>query len=225
LLFIYIDVFLRFMSNNHIKFDKVTFEFDGRRVVDAFDELVEGGEHLALMGESGAGKSTLLNSVVGLTTPSSGRVVVAGMEVSPSNISRIREATAWIPQELNLPYSGVEEVLTAPYALRVNRHLTYSKRSALALFERVGMDASLYDKRLEMLSGGEKQRLILISALMLNKRILLLDEPTSALDSLSRDRLVDFLKSLEGTTLMAITHDAEFAGSMDRVLKLEKLSD
>lgn len=213
------------MSNNHIKFEAVSFEFDGKRVVDSFDELVEGGEHLALMGESGAGKSTILNSVVGLTTPSSGRVLVAGMEVNALNISLVREVVAWIPQELTLPYGTVEEVLTAPYTFRVNKHLSYSKRSALALFERVGMDHSLYNKRLDMLSGGEKQRLILISALLLNKRILLLDEPTSALDPLSRDRLLSFLKSLEGTTLLAITHDAEFAASMDRVVELEKLSD
>lgn len=211
------------MVDNNISFRKVSFVFDGRIVVNSFDQEINGGEHVAFVGESGAGKSTKLNSIVGLTVPTSGTVSVAGLQVNPANIHAIRAKTAWIPQELNLPFDSVEELLKHPYELKVNKHLKFERDKATLLMEKVGLDESVYTKRLDLVSGGEKQRLVLVSALLLNKRILLLDEPTSALDHASRDKLIGFLKSLVGTTIVAITHDSGFSVKMDRVVNLVKL--
>ena len=210
------------MAGNNIEFDNVSFVFDGKVVIDSFFQSIPSGEHVAFMGESGAGKSTLLNSIVGLTVPDSGTVNVSGMVVNHTNIARIRALCAWIPQELSLPYGSVEELLVAPYSLKVNKMLKFDKERALSLMEQVGLEGSIFGKRFDTISGGEKQRLVLISALLLDKKILLLDEPTSALDPLSRDKLTTFLKSLENTTIVAITHDIGFAGQLDRIINLKK---
>ena len=72
------------------------------------------------------------------------------------------------------------------------------------------------------ISGGERQRLMICLAVLLNKKILLLDEPTSAVDSITREKMIDFLRSLD-VTLLAVTHDDVFASSCDRIIRINKI--
>lgn len=210
------------LTDNGIVFTNVSFAFGGKQIITDLSEAIAPGEHVGIMGESGSGKSTLLNSVVGLTFPASGAIEVAGLTVNATNIRKIRSRVAWLPQGANPPYDTVREVLMAPYSFAVNKHLRFDSAWCEALFRQVGMHPSLMDKELSTLSGGEKQRVLLISALMLGRKILLLDEPTSALDPANRDRLVDLLSGLSDTTILTITHDEILAKSMDRVITLKK---
>lgn len=210
-------------GSGEINFDHVSFTFDNRKIIESFSTTIPAGAHVALMGESGAGKSTLINSIVGLTLPSSGEIKVAGFSVDAAHIYQIRSFTAWLPQDVNFPYETAMEALLAPYSLRVNKNLRFDREVCLSLFEKIGLDAAVIDKEIKNISGGERQRLMLVSALMLNKKILLLDEPTSALDGTTRDLFASFLKSLAGTTILAITHDEHFASSFDRTITLKKI--
>lgn len=205
-----------------ISFSDVSFTFDHKQIITGFSEVIGSGEHICIVGESGSGKSTLLNSVVGLTFPESGEIKVADLDVNSANIQQIRSRVAWLPQNVNLPYNLVLEMLETPYSFAVNKHLQFDKEKCEALFQQIGLDASLLDKELSTLSGGEKQRVSLVSALMLERKILLLDEPTSALDTANRDKLIDLLNSLTDTAILAITHDVAFAESMNRVITLKK---
>jgi putative ABC transport system ATP-binding protein len=209
-------------SADAITFSNVNFTFGERCVVKDFTESIATGEHVSFMGESGAGKSTLLNSIIGLTYPTSGEVKVTGLAVNAANIRKIRRLVAWLPQDANLPYQTVIEMLKAPYEFAVNSHLQFNEDAYSALLEKIGLDSEIMDKDLTTVSGGEKQRLMIVSAMMLNRKILLLDEPTSALDSLNRDKLTSLIESLSDTTILAITHDAEFAKTTDRIITLEK---
>lgn len=211
------------MDSCEICFNKISFTYDNRRVVEGFSMRIGPGEHVCIMGESGAGKSTLLNSIVGLVTPSQGEIKVAGLPVNAANIQAIRSGTAWLPQDMDFPYKTAMEALLAPYGLKANKNLHFNKADCLSLFGKIGLDASVIDKDLKNISGGERQRLMLVSALLLQKKILLMDEPTSALDGVTRDKFASFLKTLSDTTILAITHDEQFAASFDRTIKLNKI--
>ncbi|MEG1903712.1 MAG: ATP-binding cassette domain-containing protein, partial [Bacteroidales bacterium] len=80
----------------------------------------------------------------------------------------------------------------------------------------------LYKRRMQDISGGERQRLMIAIALLLNKKILLLDEPTSAIDPQTREKMTEFLQSLD-VTMLSVTHDLQFASSCHRIINISKL--
>lgn len=205
-----------------IEFKKVSFRFDDRIIIDSFNDSFREGEHIALMGESGAGKSTLMNSLMGLTLPFEGEIVVDNLVLSVQNIQQIRSKIAWVPQEVHLPYDFVREALEEPFKLKVNQHKHFDKGLMQEYFSQLGLDHALFDARMQDISGGERQRIMLISALLLRKKILLLDEPTSAIDPRTRERLISFFSDLK-LTLFAVTHDADFARTCHRTIHLDKI--
>ena len=207
-----------------IEYQDVGFSFDGKKIIEHFSERIHPGEHVCLMGESGAGKSTLLNSLMGLTVPCSGQIVVDGVVVSPHTIQSIRSTIAWVPQEVHLPYEFVRETVSALYELKVNRGASLDENQMFMLFNELGLEHSLYNRRMNEISGGERQRLMLVLAVLLNKKILLLDEPTSAIDSQTRSRIIDFLQKLD-VTLLSVTHDMSFASSCHRVIRISKIRE
>lgn len=207
---------------NSISFVNVNFSFGKRLVISGFSESISSGEHVCIMGESGAGKSTLLNSIVGLTFPDSGLIKVADLVVNARNIWEIRRMVAWLPQDVMLPYQTVIEMMNAPFELAVNRHILFDEDRCLDLLLQIGLDGSILNKNISAISGGEKQRLLLVLSLMLERRVLLLDEPTSALDSVSRDKLIALLSGLTDKTILSITHDLEFANSMGRIITIKR---
>lgn len=204
-----------------ISFCDVSFSFGEKTIIKHFSDHVCGGEHVGIMGPSGAGKSTLLNSIIGLSVPTAGDVKVSGLAVTPENIQMIREHISWVPQNVELPYQTVDEMLRAPYELAVNKGKRFDRRTCIQYLERLGLDEFILEKSLTALSGGEKQRLLIISALMLGRQILLLDEPTSALDPNNSERLNVLLRALSETTILSVTHDEKFAASMDRIINLK----
>lgn len=207
-----------------IEFQKVSFSFDGKKIIEEFTEKISSGEHVCLMGESGAGKSTLLNSLMGLTVPSSGSIRVDGIPLSSHTIQSVRSKIAWVPQEIHLPYDSVRETVLAPFELKVNHAILLDEKRMFALFEELGLESSIYDRRMLEISGGERQRLMIALAVLLNKKILLLDEPTSAIDPQTREKMIAFLKALD-VTLLSVTHDLQFAGSCHRTINISKLRD
>ena len=111
-----------------IEFSNATFRFGDKLVIDRFTDLIETGEHVAITGESGAGKSTLLNSIVGLAIPREGSIVVDGLAVVPEHIRKIRTLVGWLPQEVQLPYDTVLEMLQAPYKYKANRQQKFDRQ-------------------------------------------------------------------------------------------------
>lgn len=207
-----------------IHFQKVSFSFDGKKIIEDFTDVISSGEHVCLMGESGAGKSTLLNSLMGLTEPSEGRIFVDELPVNAQHIQQVRSKIAWVPQEIHLPYEFVYETVDAPFQLKVNQALHFDLQLMYRLFDRLGLEKSLYKRRMQEISGGERQRLMIAIALLLDKKILLLDEPTSAIDPQTREKMIAFLKSLD-ITLLAVTHDLQFAASCHRIINISKLKE
>ncbi|HEU5086862.1 MAG TPA: ABC transporter ATP-binding protein [Roseiflexaceae bacterium] len=184
------------------------------------------GEFTVLIGRSGSGKSTLLNLVSGIDIPTSGRIRVAGQEITgmterDRTLFRRRQI-GFIFQFFNLvPTLTVLENLLLPLELN-GRADAAARRHALELLAQVGL-ADRRDTYPDRLSGGEQQRIAVARALVHDPALVLADEPTGNLD-LDTGRqvlgLLDALTRRAGKNLLMVTHSPEVVGLADRVLRI-----
>lgn len=203
-----------------IQFKDVTFTYGETKLFDHFNYEIKSGEHVCIAGKSGAGKSTLLNMILGFVAPDSGAIKVNEQDVTPENLQHIRSQILFLPQDINLPFQTVRELLQFPYTLKVNRKSRFDEKLTFQLFEQLGLNPALLEHSMSQISGGQKQRIALISGLLTGKKLLLLDEPTAALDPESTTLMGQYLQGLTDTTIFAISHDERFASFFDRTLIL-----
>jgi len=186
---------------------------------------VMSGEFVAVMGPSGSGKTTLLNIAGLLDTPSRGRVLLLGRDVSrlgERERARLRNRLiGFVFQQFNLiPRLTVYENIEVPL---IPRGLPRSLRRRLvvrALRDAEG-DPSWLRKKPLQLSGGQQQRVAIARAIVGRPRLLLADEPTGALDRVTAARIASLLRRLnkeEGLTVILVTHDPELAHCAQRIL-------
>jgi putative ABC transport system ATP-binding protein len=184
------------------------------------------GELVALRGRSGSGKTTLLSIIGGLDRPTSGRVEVAGQDVTALDADgrarMLRQTVAFIFQSFGLiPILSAAENVGIPMRLaRVDPAVR--ERRARALLGLVGLDERA-DLRPYELSGGEQQRVAIARALANTPTLLLADEPTGQLDSETGGQIMRLIRSIvhdEGITAIVATHDPVLTGLADRVLNL-----
>ncbi len=178
----------------------------GDFVFGPVDLTVAEGQTLVLLGASGAGKSLLLETLAGLREPSSGRVIVDGVDVTGKPPER--RSVGYVPQDgLLFPHLDVERNIA--YGVRRGPERRDAARRAAAM---VGVE-ELLRRRPDGLSGGERQRVALARALARGPRLLLVDEPLGALDPLARRELGDVLKSVARSVgaVVHVTHDLEEA--------------
>jgi putative ABC transport system ATP-binding protein len=175
---------------------------------------VEQGEFTAVMGPSGSGKSTLLNLIAGLDRPTSGSVLVRGIELGrlgETGLARFRrDHVGFVFQFFHLlPNLTALENVLIPAQLKGRESAEARGRK---LLETLGIPevANRYPAKL---SGGQQQRVAIARALINNPTLLLADEPTGALDTHSGDQVLDLLAQLhrEGQTILLVTHDAKLA--------------
>lgn len=192
------------------------------------DLAVERGEFVSLMGASGSGKSTLLNLIAGIDRPTSGRILVAGDNItqfSRTQLARWRsEHVGYIFQMHNLvPVLTAYENIELPLLLLPLSRGEREKRVRIAL-EAVGL-ADRAEHYPRQLSGGQEQRVGIARAMVANPTIIVADEPTGDLDSETTEQILDLLRRLNvelGMTLLMVTHDPHAAGIASRQLRLEK---
>ncbi len=201
---------------------------EGASRVVALDDLTFGvalGELVAVMGPSGSGKTTLLTLAGGLDRPTSGRVVVEGVDLgtlSPAGLAALRRRRiGYVFQDLNLiPTLTAAENVSLPRELDRVRPRT-ARREALAALEEVDL-ADLADRFPDEMSGGQQQRTAIARALIGERRLLLADEPTGALDSMTGESVLKLLRARceAGASAVLVTHEARHAAWADRVVFL-----
>ena len=177
---------------------------------------LERGETACIVGQSGCGKTSLLNAVMGFVPLKEGTIKVGDTLLDKSTIDIVRRQIAWIPQELALPFEWVKEMVALPFDLKINRSAPFSEERLYDYFDELGLEHDLYAKRVNEVSGGQRQRA------MLNKPLIIIDEPTSALDAGSTDKVLAFFRrqAEKGAAVLAVSHDKDFASGCHYLIEL-----
>ncbi len=195
------------------------------KALDGVDFEVAEREFVSIIGKSGSGKSTLLHMIGGLDTPSSGSVIVDGMNLETLNSEQLalfrRRKVGFIFQQYNLiPDLNVYDNIVFPLELdgaQIDHDYLQELLEILNIADKQEMLPS-------MLSGGEQQRVAIIRALATKPAIILADEPTGNLDTAASHDVIGLLKVLGRQyqqTLIVITHDPDIAQMADRIVRIE----
>ncbi|MBW4718010.1 dipeptide ABC transporter ATP-binding protein [Saccharothrix obliqua] len=213
--------------------EDLTVVYGGRRGVRALDGVslhVEPGEVLGLVGESGSGKSTLASVITGLRPATSGRVLVAGRDLTRLRRAERRAARGRVgfvfqdPTSSLNPRATIGRTIAEP--MRLHPGSTDPDRRVAELLDLVQLGAALRDRYPHELSGGQRQRVGIARALALDPALLIADEPTSALDVSVQARILDLFGSLQeqlGFACLFISHDLAVVERLaDRVAVLRE---
>lgn len=205
-----------------IRLENVHKTFGKNEVLKGINLHIEQGQVVVIIGPSGSGKSTVLRTMNYLEEPTSGKVIVDGMDLSDKKkLNEVRAEVGMVFQNFNLfPHMTVMENLTLAQTKVRKTSSDEAKKIGQALLDRVGLadKANAYP---ESLSGGQKQRVAIARALAMKPKVMLFDEPTSALDPEMVSEVLDVMKSLaeDGMTMVIVTHEMSFAKKVaDRVL-------
>jgi putative ABC transport system ATP-binding protein len=195
-------------------------------ILRGVDLEMPAGQFVAIMGASGSGKSTLLGLLAGLDTPTAGKVLIDGVDITGLNEDQLAlvrgRKIGFVFQSYQLiPTLTAEENVLLPHEL-AGGDVAAGLERARELLASVGLEDRMEHYPVQ-LSGGEQQRVALARAFMCKPPILMADEPTGNLDSVSGALVLDLLISLnqrEGTTLVLVTHDRTLTARADRIVTL-----
>ncbi|MBE6697617.1 MAG: amino acid ABC transporter ATP-binding protein [Ruminococcaceae bacterium] len=176
---------------------------------------VSRGEVVVIIGPSGSGKSTLLRSLNLLETPTSGQILVGGVDLMDrkTNINLHRQKMGMVFQHFNLfPHMTVLKNMTLAPRKLLKKSRAQAEEKAMELLQTVGL-ADRAEAYPSQLSGGQKQRIAIVRALCMEPDVMLFDEPTSALDPEMVGEVLEVMKDLarKGMTMLVVTHEMGFA--------------
>ena len=201
--------------------------FGKNHVLRNIDVDIEQGEVVVVVGSSGSGKSTFLRCLNLLEEPTSGKIIIDGIDITNSkvNLNKLRTDVGMVFQSFNLfpNMSVIENIKLSP-----KKVLKISDKEATKDAKKLLSDVGLIDKlnaSPNSLSGGQKQRVAIARALAMKPKIMLFDEPTSALDPEMIGEVLEVIKSVaaKGMTMIIVTHEMKFAREVaTRILFLHK---
>ncbi|MDP2328728.1 MAG: amino acid ABC transporter ATP-binding protein [Dehalococcoidia bacterium] len=201
--------------------------FGRLEVLRGIDLRVAAGEKICIIGASGSGKSTLLRCVNLLERPTSGRVLIEGVDVTAPDcdIDRVRARVGMVFQQFNLfSHLTVERNVTIAQETVLGRPHDLAVDTAMAMLRRVGLEEKRHEYPAR-LSGGQQQRVAIARALAMDPSVMLFDEATSALDPELVGEVLRVMRELadEGMTMLVVTHEMGFARRVaDRVAFIDE---
>lgn len=210
-----------------IEFREVGFSYPGSEItaLKSVSFKIKAGEHVAILGRMGSGKTTIHKLILGLYEPTSGAILVDGVDSRQIDPAVLRRSIGYVQQETNLFFGTMRENITvsAPHA---DDALVLSAAKIGGIDEFINMHPKGFDmavgERGETLSGGQRQGVGIARAVVTNPAILLLDEPTSAMDH-SGEELVKkrLMEACVGKTLLVITHRSALFELVDRIIVID----
>ena len=205
-----------------IKLENVHKSFGKNEVLKGINLHIKQGQVVVIIGPSGSGKSTVLRTMNYLEEPTSGKVIVDGMDLSDKKkLNEVRAEVGMVFQNFNLfPHMTVMDNLTLAQTKVRKTSTDEAKKIGQALLDRVGLGdkANAYP---DSLSGGQKQRVAIARALAMKPKVMLFDEPTSALDPETIGDVLAVMQKLahDGMNMIVVTHEMGFAREVaDRII-------
>ena len=197
--------------------------FNGKSLISGLSFDIEKGDKLVFKGKSGSGKTSLLNMITGFVRPTYGSILFEGSALQKSNLNDLRKKLAYLPQQISFNNYEVKQFLEMPFGFANNMPLTPTDKKILEYFSLFDLDQDILNSKMQDISGGEKQRVALISCLLLQRKILLLDEPVSALDKNSKNKVIEYLLGMENLTIISASHDPDWLAACNKIIDLDIL--
>ena len=193
-----------------IEFDRVSKKYGDITALTSFSLAVPTAKITVLMGLSGSGKTTVIRMVNKMVTPTSGTVLIDGVDVAARDAVPLRRTVGYVMQEVGLlPHKTVRENVSL-IARIAGQPADVAEGNATEMLRMVGIDEQFFSRYPQQLSGGQQQRVGVARALAIKPNILLMDEPFGAVDPIVREELQDELCRIQrelGLTIMFVTHD------------------
>ncbi|ODV48991.1 MAG: putative ABC transport system ATP-binding protein [Methanohalophilus sp. 2-GBenrich] len=208
-----------YMGKNIIEYRDLSIIHSHQKVLENFNLIIKEGEKVLIRGKSGTGKSTLFLCLLGLMRPSKGDVYFKDLPVNGNSVSVVRTKIAYVPQDVDVGRDSVNEFFDTIFSYNAVG-FTPDFEKIQRLLEWFELDDSILKKEFKSLSGGEKQRIILILSLLLERNVFLLDEPTSSLDSSLKSKVVDYFVNDPSLTVVVISHDPQWEREGLRVVDI-----
>ncbi len=213
--------------NGDIEFREVSFSYPSTEQ-DALTKVsfkIKAGEHVALLGRMGSGKSTVHKLILGLYQPTSGAILIDGIDARQIDPAELRRCVGYVQQDTHLFYGSMRENLTIS-AQHVDDAAVLAAAHVGGIDEFVNAHPKGFDmligERGETLSGGQRQGVGIARALISNPSILLLDEPTSAMDHSGEDAIKRRLvETIRNKTLVLISHRSSLYDLVDRIIVID----
>jgi len=205
-----------------ISLKDITVKFNDAYILKDFNLTIEKGEKVLISGKSGIGKSTLLKLLLGFALPDKGSIHFNDSILDKNNIWEFRKSVAYVSQDLDIGEGEVKELIKKIFMFKSNSEAAFSKDNLTDLIHVFELDEEILSKNYEELSGGEKQRIVIIISILLNREIFLLDEITSALDENLKKKVIDYFLDWNDLTVIIISHDTDYIQTNKlRKIKLE----
>lgn len=200
---------------------KLSVLYDGRSILSDFNLSVAKGEKILIKGRSGIGKSTLFRIIMGFSVQDSGTISIEGVPVNADTVWDLRKRIAYVSQDTDIAHGKVKDLIDEVFSFKANKDIL-DRAELRQILSYLSLTHGILNKEYMRLSGGEKQRIVLLLALLSGKDIFLLDEVTAELDSALKQKVVDiFLKNPEWTVI-SISHDREWENEHIKVIDLSE---
>jgi len=205
------------------RLEHLTKQFSDQFVLEDFSFDIQEGEKIIVSGRSGIGKTTLFRLLLGFEQPDSGKIYFENELLTEVTVWNLRRRVAYVSQDLNIGRGNLQAFFNETLSFKANIEYKNSSLSELEeLLNAFELPDTLLQKNIEELSGGEKQRVAIINALLLKRNIFFLDEITSALDKSLKSKVLDYFLLNPTFTVLSISHDNYLpAEAVTRTLKLD----
>ncbi len=202
-----------------IRLEQVSVSIHSARLLHCVSLTIKEKESVVFHGPSGGGKSSLLKVLLGGVRWTEGVYYFEQQPVTEQTIAKVRQAMAYIPQQPEPGRGLVEEWLQEPFRWRSFKRIEFEQDQVLDLFRQLKLNHALLKKHCSALSGGQRQQLAIIRALISGRKLIVADEPTSALDKESSKAVRELLLSGQFTVISA-SHDPQWISACNRQVEV-----
>lgn len=207
--------------NSILDVKDLTLNFEKKILFKNLNFKVQKFEKVSIVGASGTGKSTLFNSIMGFMKPKSGEIFFEETLLSKDTIALIRNNIAWLPQNLDSTII-VRDFIDLIFNFENNRHISITEELIEKNFDCFKLDLNILKNPFNKISGGEKQRVLLIVSLLLNRKLLLLDEPVASLDNESKNIIINYILKNDTITVLSNSHDKDWINCSSKIIDINK---